>query len=481
MLFSDATAMSEAVRNREMSAEELVQETIAKIENLDPSLNALTSKRYEKALQEAKERDFSGKPFAGVPLLLKDLGQNQAGEPSTGGSRLLTSYRSGQTDNYVQRLEDLGFIILGRTNTPEFGFKNISDAKLHGAVNLPDDLTRNAGGSSGGAAAAVSSGMLPLAATSDGGGSIRIPAAFNGLVGLKPTRGRIPVGPESFRGWQGASINFALTRTMRDTRRLLYHLQTCQLESPFILPKLSRQDLESPLPKSLRIAVQLNSPVGGQVSEEAQASVLEAARFLEGQGYEIHLLDRPPLDGVEAMQSYYLMNAAETAAMFDHLEEMLGRPMMLDDMELMSWALFRSGQTIPAKLYSKVLSAWDTYSHHMAVFHQTYDLLLTPTTAEAAPKHGQFALSENLKNKLANIDAFPMQEQQELIWEMFSDSLDWTPFTQQANLTGQPAISLPTGRTAQGLALGIHFTAAKGREDLLLAVGQLFEESGRFI
>ncbi|WP_373823146.1 amidase family protein, partial [Streptococcus ferus] len=155
MLFSDATAMSEAVRNREMSAEELVQETIAKIENLDPSLNALTSKRYEKALQEAKERDFSGKPFAGVPLLLKDLGQNQAGEPSTGGSRLLTSYRSGQTDNYVQRLEDLGFIILGRTNTPEFGFKNISDAKLHGAVNLPDDLTRNAGGSSGGAAVAV--------------------------------------------------------------------------------------------------------------------------------------------------------------------------------------------------------------------------------------------------------------------------------------------------------------------------------------
>ena len=269
--WSDATAMAEAVQKKIVSPRELVEATIREAERTNPKINAIVNQRYENALVEAETRDFSDKPFAGVPIFLKDLGQEQAGEPSTAGSRLFTSYHAKETDNYVKKLEELGFIILGRSSTPEFGFKNISDAQIHGSVNLPDDVTRNAGGSSGGAAALVSSGISPLAPASDGGGSIRIPASFNGLIGLKPTRGRIPVGPGSYRGWQGASVQFALTKTVRDTTRLLYHMQTCQMESPFILPKLSKDSLDQPV-RPLKIALSTVSPIGGKVSESAIAA-----------------------------------------------------------------------------------------------------------------------------------------------------------------------------------------------------------------
>ena len=458
--WSDATAMAQAVQNKTVSPRELVEAAIREAERTNPKINAIVNQRYEKALVEAETRDFSDKPFAGVPIFLKDLGQEQAGEPSTAGSRLFTSYHAKETDNYVKKLEELGFIILGRSSTPEFGFKNISDAQIHGSVNLPDDVTRNAGGSSGGAAAIVSSGICPLAPASDGGGSIRIPASFNGLIGLKPTRGRIPVGPISFRGWQGASVQFALTKTVRDTSRLLYHMQTCQMESPFILPKLDKDSLEQPV-RPLKIAFSTVSPIGGKVSESAIAATKKAARALESLGHQVHELNEQPINGIEAMQSYYVMNSVETAAMFDGIEAGLGRQMTLDDMELMTWAIFQSGQKIPAKIYSKVLSQWDQYSYQMANFHKTYDILLTPTVAEVAPKHGQFALSENLQSKLKHIADYEWEKQQELIWDMFADSLDWTPFTQQANLTGQPSISLPVYRDDQGLALGIQLTAAK--------------------
>ncbi|MBP2621961.1 amidase [Streptococcus panodentis] len=481
MTWTDATAMAQAVRQKAVSPLELVEEAIAKIERLNPSLNAVVYKQYEEARQLAQEGCFDVQPFAGVPLLLKDLGQEQAGAVSTAGSALFAGYRPQQTDHYVAALERLGFIILGRTNTPEFGFKNISDSRFHGPVSLPQDLTRNAGGSSGGAAAAAASGMVPLAAASDGGGSIRIPASFNGLIGLKPSRGRIPVGPGSYRGWQGAAVNFALTKSVRDTRRLLYHLQTCQMESPFPLPLLSRESLfDFRAEQPLRIAFSSRSPIGSSVSQTAQAAVHKAAVFLAELGHEVTDLAQEPLDGIEAMKSYYLMNSVETAAMFDGIEASLGRSMRLEDMELMSWVLYQSGQKILAKDFTKILQDWDQYSAQMAVFHETYDLYLTPATAEAAPKQDQFPLSAALQEQLRHIADYSQSEQQELIWQMFEESLAWTPFTQQANLTGQPSISLPLHRTAEGLPLGVQLTAAKGREDLLLYVAQLFEEAGKF-
>ncbi|HFI0635014.1 TPA: amidase [Streptococcus suis] len=475
MKWKDATAMAQAVNQKQVSAKELVQESIDRIEKLNPDLNAVVSKQYDEALKEAEKEDYLGKPFAGVPFLLKDLGQNEKGQPSSAGSRLLAGRPAGHTDTYVQRLKDLGFIIVGRTNTPEFGFKNISDASLHGPVNLPLDPSRNAGGSSGGAAAALASGMVSIAAASDGGGSIRIPASFNGLIGLKTSRGRIPVGPKSYRGWQGASSNFALTKSVRDTKRLLYHLQTYQVEAPFPLALLPEQSLFSSTDRSLKIAYSLESPIGSSVSTDAQQAVLSLLPQLEALGHQVTELSSPILDGIEVMQAYYLMNSVETAQMFEEIEAGLGRSMTPDDMEVMTWAIYQSGQTIPAKLYSKVLQDWDRYSASMADFHQHYDLLLTPTVADVAPKLDQFTHSQEMLDRLLHTQELAMAEQQSLIWEMFAESLAWTPFTQQANITGQPSISLPTYVRADGLPIGIQLTAAKGREDLLLQLADQME------
>ena len=477
----DATAQADMIRRGEASAKELVLETIERIEQLNPSINAVTSKRYDKALHEAETRDFVGKPFGGVPILLKDLGQEQADEPSSSGSILFKDYVASHSDNYVKALEELGFIVLGRTNTPEFGFKNISDSQLNGVVNLPDDVTRNAGGSSGGAAAAIASGMVTVASASDGGGSIRIPASFNGLIGLKTSRGRIPVGPSSFRGWQGASVQFPLTKSVRDTRHILYHLQTCQMESPFIMPTLSYDSLYKPVKRSYRIAVSSESPLNTPVTEHAKQALAKAVDFLQAAGHDIIYLEQLPLDGDEALDVYYMMNSVETAAMFDEIESSLGRSMTKDDMELMTWAIYQSGQTIPAKVFSNTLKAWDRMSKTMHDFHQTYDILLTPTVADVAPKHGAFTPDGILQERLANIEALSMMEQQALIREMFVPAATCTPYTQQPNLTGQPAISLPIYRTGEGLSLGVQLIVAKGREDILIDVAQAFEDAAMFV
>lgn len=475
-----AVEMAAAIRHKQISSEELVADAIARAQKVNPSLNAIVSDRYEAALQEARAFSRDDLPFGGVPIFVKDLGQEQAGELSTSGSRLFANYRASQDDHLIQRIKELGFIILGRTNTPEFGFKNTSDASLHGPVHLPDDLSRNAGGSSGGSSALVAAGVVPLALASDGGGSIRIPASFNGLVGLKPTRGRIPVGPHGYRGWQGASVHFAVSQTVADSQALFQQLQTEQWESPFLVPRLSLESLQKGMTRPHTIAVMVDSPIKGIVSTEAVEATVQTASFLRHLGHRVIEISSLPVDGHEAMESYYIMNSVETAAMFQAIEKQLGRAVTPEDMELMTWAIYQAGKGIPATEYSRILNLWDRYSAQMQEFHETYDLLLTPTVADVAPKEGQFQLSERLQQNLRSMEEFPMTKQQELIWEMFQHSLDWTPFTQQANLTGQPAMSVPVYRRKDGLAIGVQFTAAKGREDLLFQVARLLETEGQF-
>ena len=252
------------------------------------------------------------------------------------------------------------------------------------------------------------------------------------------------------------------------------------MESPFILPGLSRSALNAQTPP-LRIAVLQEPPVGQTVSRDAQKALQKTIELLSDLGHELVILDQQPLDGYAAMRSYYLMNSVETAAMFDKVAEQLGRVLTCHDMELMTWALYQSGQQIPAKVYTATLSQWDQFSHQMAEFHKSYDLLLTPTVAQPAPKHDQFTLTDTyLKEQLQRMGEHPWPQQQKLIWAMFEQSLYWTPYTQQANLTGQPAISLPVYRNAEGLAMGVQLTAAKGREDLLLGLAQMLEDIGAF-
>lgn len=481
MEFKDATAMAEAVRAGQVSPKELVMDTIRKANALNPDINAIISTRYEKALKEADKRDFTDKPFAGVPIYLKDLGMDMKDELSGSGSILFKDTIASKTDYYVQALEDLGFIILGKTNTPEYGFKNISDSRTFGIVNLPFDKSRNAGGSSGAAAALISAGITVISPASDGGGSIRIPASFNGLIGLKTSRGRIPSGPNPYRRWQGAAVQFAITKSVRDTRNLLYYLQDCQLESPFPLPILTKEELfDSQLPH-MKVAYLTKNPDGTDLGSEAKQAVLNAVQFLKDKGYEVVELESAPIDMKELISHYYVMNSVETASMFAGIEKFLGRPVIKADMEPMTWAIYQSGQMILAKDYTAMMHVWDNYSAIMDVFHKTYDLLLTPTTHDVAPKHGQINPSPQLLEKLANAEKFMPAEQMQLVTEMFRPGLALNPYTPLANLTGQPAINLPTHQTKSGLPLGIQFMATKGREDLLLQVAQLFEDNGKLM
>ena len=476
-MFLDATTLGQMVLSKEISPLELVEESIQKATLLNPSLNAIVYTQYEEAIEKAKRFSLKNQPFAGVPLFLKDLGQEQKGSICTYGSRLFKDVKSMHTDNFVKRLENLGFIILGRTNTPEFGFKTVSDSLLHGPVRNAVNLDRNAGGSSGGAAAVVASGITPIAAASDGGGSIRIPASHNGLIGLKPSRGRVIAGLGSYRSWNGATVHFALTKTVQDTRNLLFHLQEYQMESPFPLPKLSAKELYLPDKlKPLKVSVLLQSPVGEEVSKDSVDAVMKVANFFENHGHSVTLLQSDPVDGIALQKGFYIISAVETALMFQNIERLLGRQVTRDDMELMTWAIYRSGLDISGMEYSKVASSWDSYAYQMAQLHEQYDVLLLPAVANAAPSLVPYELSADLQSKLSRIDDFTKDQKQQLLWEMFEESVADTPFTQRFNITGQPAISLPVHCTKEGLPIGVQLAAAKGREDLLLQIAEWFEQ-----
>jgi len=483
----DATYYANLVKRKEISTYDLVQQAFKNIEELDENINSVVHVQKELATNKAIEYDnYIEKlaleerntlpPFYGVPILLKNLGQNQKGQPATSSSKLLKDNVANVTDNYIKDIENAGFIVVGRTNAPEFGFKGISDSEYYGRVNSPIDSSRNAGGSSGGAAAALKAGIVPIVTGSDGGGSIRMPASYNGLIGLKPTRGRIAVGPSRYRGWQGATIDFALTKSIRDTWALLKEVQIEQYDSPFIMPKIKEDDLVD-LTDSLNIGYTTTNPLNYPVSEEALKAVENTAQALEKLGHKTTQVDTG-IDGIKALQSYYIVNSVETAAMFDGIEENLGRKLTPYDVEPTSWGMYQAGKKIKAKEYSKVIAYWDQMAAHMEELFQKYDAVLLPTTNHPAPPHGKFDLDEESTEQMLNLDQLPRREQQDFLWKSFDVSQSWSPFTQQANLTGQPAISLPVYETKEGLPLGSQFWTGKGQEYLLLQIAKQLEDHG---
>lgn len=467
-------------RDKKLSVTEWIDERAQQVKKLNPKLNAFVDWDAESAKKQYEERGADRGPFFGLPIPLKMLGQDKAGMKATSGSRLFKENRASSTDNFVQGLERLGLIPLGKTNAPEFGFKNISDPTIYGPARNPWNLDYSPGGSSGGAAAAVASGLFPIAGASDGGGSIRIPASFSGLIGLKPTRGSMPVGPDSWRGWQGASIDFALTVSMRDTETLFYHLRGTEKAAPYQAPKAEWEHQSAARKPVLKIAFLTESPVGTPVSAEAIKATHNAATFLEQQGHEVTEIPYP-VNGRQLIDSYYLMNGAETAAMFEDIQQGFQRTLTKSDMELMTWGIYQYGLRLPASQYTRSLQVWDQAAYKMEQLFEEYDVLLTPTTADSAPKIDADLQSNQIRKDLAQADALSTIQLKDLIYDMFEKSLTITPFTQLANLTGQPAISLPTHIAESGLPLGIQFMASKGREDTLFQVGELFEQEQKFL
>ncbi|TFJ92634.1 amidase [Lentibacillus salicampi] len=481
----DAIDIAELIKMNEMTPDEFLNLAFQRLEQVNPQLNAVVHDRKGRVMAEAENMNME-QSFAGVPMLLKNLSQSVAGELLTSSSRLMKNTVSRQDSNYVRKLRTAGFLVMGHTNTPEFGLKNITEPEVYGPTRNPWNTDYASGGSSGGAAAAVASGIVPAAGASDGGGSIRIPASFTGLFGLKPTRGRTPVGPGSGRQWQGASIDFALSRSVRDSAALLDILQTVQPEAAFQVPAFSGQykaDMAVPFKEPLRIAYTTDSPVDTPVSDDAREAVAKTVQWLEKAGHIVEQKDHN-VDGIRLMQDYYVMNSGEISALTARLEHSLERELTPDDVEIETWLLHQAGKSVSAADFSASLASWDTAAAQMEAFHRTYDLFITPAAAYTAPEVGELSHTEleqeTWRSKMKKTQA-DKTAQQAIIWDIFLPSLTYTPFTQLANLTGQPAMSLPVHLSKEGLPLGVQVMASKGREDMLLKLAFQLEQSDIWI
>ncbi|MFD1413391.1 amidase family protein [Oceanobacillus jeddahense] len=474
----DAIGLAELIRQKEVHPSELMDIAFKQLHHVHPDLNLITHHREEAAKKEAHHFPMQHGAFSGVPILMKNISQAIEGEKLTSGSQLLQDQVQKHDNYFVKMFREAGFLFMGHTNSPEFGLKNITEPKLYGPTRNPWNPAYSPGGSSGGAAAAIASGIIPVAGASDGGGSIRIPASFSGLVGLKPTRGRTSVGPGVGRQWQGASINFVLTKTVRDCAAMLDQLQVVEPHAAFQTPlyeKGYQHTLSEKVSQKLRIAFSTESPVGTPVSENAKKAVLQFVQYLEQRGHEVDE-QAPPVDGVQLMRDYYLMNSGEMNSVVRGLEKAFGNSLTSKDMEIESWLLHQAGMSVSAADYSDSLASWDQAAEAMSIFHQSYDFYISPATAFHAPKVGELTMTEQKEQEFKERMASE-KNKQDIIYNIFLPSLTYTPFTQLANLTGQPAISLPMYVTDNGLPIGVQVMAGKGEEHRLLQLASEMEHS----
>lgn len=460
----DATAQAELVRRGEITPLELVEASIARIERLNPELNAVIMPLFEKARAAAVSSRLSDGPFRGVPTLLKDLGAQSAGDPYHAGTRVLRDARwVAAVDSYLTaKLRAAGFIILGKTNTPELGLQPTTEPISYGPTRNPWGVGRSPGGSSGGAAAAVAVGMVAAAHATDGGGSIRIPASHCGLVGLKPTRGRVSLGPDVGERWGGCAVENSVTRSVRDAAAWLDTIAGPMPGDPNIAPPPPRPFAAEvgADPGRLRIGFTKRAPVGLEVHRECQTAVEETARLLETLGHVVEESYPEALRDVEAAGTFGMIVACSTARAIDVWEEKIGHPFAADSFEPMTWGLVELGRRYSARDYVRGVERLQQHSRLVANWwSEGFDVLLTPTTAEPPPRLGE--LGPRPDNPLAG-------------WVR---SVPFATFTSPYNITGQPAISLPLYWTKDGLPVGSQLVAAFGREDLLIRIAAQLEQA----
>ncbi len=461
----DATAQAQLVRSGEATAVELVEAAIARIEELNGDLNAVIHPLFEKA-RAAAGGELPDGPFTGVPLLVKDLSCYTEGDPVHEGMRFLrdAGHRADHDMELAKRFRRAGFVICGRTNTPELGILPTTEPEAYGATRNPWSSEHSPGGSSGGSAAAVASGMVPLAHANDGGGSIRIPAAHCGLVGLKPTRGRVTFAPDFGDILGGLVSELAVTRSVRDAAAVLDAVSGPAPGDPYGVAPPARPYAEEvgADPGRLRIGL-MTTPPGGhfETHPECAAAARAAAVTLEGLGHAVEESYPLALDDPDYVAQFLVRWTAGVAWNVDHWSRQVGRAAGPDDVEPATWALAEVGRThsAPALLASVEYAQLAARKTASFWYDDGFDLLLTPTTAEPPTRLGEF-------------DAPPDQPTAPL-----ARSIPLGTFTAGFNSTGQPAISLPLAFTEDGLPLGVQLVADFGREDLLLRIAAQLEEA----
>lgn len=469
----DATAHAELISSGEATSTELVDASIERIERLDGPINAVIMRWFDSARSQAEafdqlpaQSELRAAPFAGVPFLLKDLGVPMAGFPITSGNQAARKSPPVSThdSNLVARFRAAGLITLGRTNSPEFGSVPVTEPVAYGPTRNPWNTGYTPGGSSGGAAAAVAAGMVPIAHASDGGGSIRIPASCSGLVGLKPSQGRISMGPE--RDESGLSTQLCVSRTVRDTARLLDAVHGPGVGDSVIAPSPRRpyvDELGSD-PGRLRIGLLDRHPMDGELHDDCVTAVQSAAALLEGLGHDVSHGHPAILEDGEFPRRFAAMWAALMAVGIDGLGQTLGRTLTADDVEAVNWAQADYAGNLSAAQYAMALAAVGQYRRHVQQWWADgWDLLLTPTVAAPPLAIGALYGEQHDGVDAANPMAPSIR------------SGRFVAFTPQFNASGQPAINLPLHWNADGLPIGVQLVAAYGREDLLIQVASQLE------
>ena len=473
----DGLGLAGLVRSREVTPAELLDEAAARIEARDPQVNAVIRPMVDEARAGLGETPPQG-PFGGVPLLLKDLLCMVEGVPTSFGTRILRDVPARRDSEMVRRFRAAGFVLAGKTNTPEFGLVPYTEPVAFGATNNPWDLTRTAGGSSGGSAAAVAAGMVPLASGGDGGGSIRIPASCCGLFGLKPTRGRTPTGPDTGDVWRGFVQEHVLTRSVRDSAAVLDAVAGPDVGAPYWAPPPARSYLDEVAtePGRLRIAFTARPLLEGAVDAECEAGVLATAKLLEELGHEVEEA-APPVDRERFAISFLMVIAAETQDAVVEAARAAGRKPALGDFEVGTQALAMLGRAFSAGELSGALNYLLAASRPIAGFFERYDVFLTPTLAKPPVPTGslQPTASEAAQVKLAGgLRAGRLLKALGVIKPLAAKTFDFMPYTPVFNVTGQPAMSVPLHWTGGGLPVGMHFVGRFGDEATLFRLaGQL--------
>jgi len=454
--FLDATAQADLVRGRLVKPLELVEAAIARVERLNPRLNAVVTPMFEAALEQARRDGLTGR-FAGVPFLLKDLGAPYGGVPHTSGSVLLEDFVPPEDGELVRRYKAAGLIVLGKTNTPEFGLLPVTEPRLFGPARNPWDESRTPGGSSGGSAAAVAARMVPAAHGNDGGGSIRIPAACCGLFGLKPSRGRMP-------GMPGLAdflpTSHVLSVSVRDSAALLDATWGAEPGAPFALPAppesfVRRMTLP---PGRLRIAFSRRSVAGSGFHADCLAALEDAVRLCAGLGHAVEEA-APAIDAERYVTAFNDVWTAQHAAGLELRAAAVGREPGPGLVEPATWLVYEAGKRVDAARYLRALRAFDEFAAAMARFFRAYDVWLTPTLGAPPVEIGHF------DREWADAGT------------LMRAAHAFAPVTPLFNATGQPAMSVPLYWNAAGLPVGVHFAARLGEEGLLLSLAAQLEEA----
>jgi amidase len=476
----DALGLAGLVRCGEISPGELLDEALARTAALNPKINAVIH-LMEGPARAAIAAGLPDGPFRGVPFLLKDLIMAYAGEPMRNGSRLFRNFVPPQDEELVARHKAAGLVIFGKTNTPELGMANVTEPELFGPTRNPWNLERTPGGSSGGSAAAVAAGIVPAAGANDGGGSIRTPASNCGLLGLKPSRGRNPLGPQAPDLWWGFVAEHAVTRTVRDSAALLdatcgdYPGQLTRLPPP-VRPYLEETSRD---PGRLRIAFSLDPALGSRLHPENRAALQAVTGVLAQAGHELEEVSLP-LEAEPFIENYATLVAAEAAASIRLGESLIGRKAGRADLELPTRLLGRMGQALAGGDTAAALYWMQAFSRKWLAWSSGFDLLVTPTVGVPPLAVGAYRLSTGERQALRMLTALPgrvLLSQRPKILEAFRPMFDAAPYTMVANVTGQPSISLPLHWTADGLPMGVLFTARFGDEATLFRLAAQLEQS----